>query len=171
MITQTPWLERTFNFDFPVTNFPVIYSRLEGNILRLEKMLEHASEEATCRRDDGWCIKEQVGHLTDMEALWWKRLEDFKDGKVTLAAADMSNEKTRAAKHKERPLGDLLHDFRIERTMILDSIYHFDAEMLSRTAIHPRLKTPMRVVDSLYFVAEHDDHHICTISMLLRLFK
>jgi hypothetical protein len=24
---------------------------------------------------------------------------------------------------------------------------------------HPRLKTPMRLIDHLYFVAEHDDHH------------
>jgi hypothetical protein len=29
--------------------------------------------------------------------------------------------------------------------------------------LHPRLKQPMRLVDHLYFVAEHDDHHLARI--------
>jgi hypothetical protein len=29
-----------------------------------------------------------------------------------------------------------------------------------RTLLRPRLKTPMRLVDHLFFVAEHDDHHL-----------
>ena len=29
--------------------------------------------------------------------------------------------------------------------------------------LHPRLKQPMRLVDHLYFVAEHDDHHLAKI--------
>jgi hypothetical protein len=28
---------------------------------------------------------------------------------------------------------------------------------------HPRLKRLMRLVDHLYFVAEHDDHHLARI--------
>jgi hypothetical protein len=37
-----------------------------------------------------------------------------------------------------------------------------------RSALHPRLKTPMRLLDLAFFVAEHDDHHLATISELLR---
>jgi hypothetical protein len=29
--------------------------------------------------------------------------------------------------------------------------------------LHPRLKQPMRLVDHLYFVVEHDDHHVARI--------
>jgi len=29
--------------------------------------------------------------------------------------------------------------------------------------LHLRLKQPMRLVDGLYFVAEHDDDHLATI--------
>jgi hypothetical protein len=29
--------------------------------------------------------------------------------------------------------------------------------------LHPRLKQPMRLVDHLYFVAEHDDYHLARI--------
>jgi hypothetical protein len=39
--------------------------------------------------------------------------------------------------------------------------------LFARAIPHPRLKTPMRLVDHLYFVAEHDDHHLARIRELL----
>jgi hypothetical protein len=36
-----------------------------------------------------------------------------------------------------------------------------------RTMLHPRLKQTMRLVDHLYFVAEHDDHHLAHILELV----
>ena len=41
--------------------------------------------------------------------------------------------------------------------------FKLDASPFVRTISHPRLKTPMRLVDHLYFVAEHDDHHLSRI--------
>ena len=35
-----------------------------------------------------------------------------------------------------------------------------------RTALHPRLETPMRMMDLFYFVAEHDDHHLARITAI-----
>jgi hypothetical protein len=40
--------------------------------------------------------------------------------------------------------------------------------MFGRVAIHPRLNKPMRLTDHLFFVAEHDDHHLAHISQLKR---
>jgi hypothetical protein len=37
--------------------------------------------------------------------------------------------------------------------------------------LHPRLKQPMRLVDHLYFVAEHDDHHLATIREMMEAGK
>jgi hypothetical protein len=42
-----------------------------------------------------------------------------------------------------------------------------DALLFVRAIPHPRLKTPMRLVDHLYFVAEHDNHHLARIWELL----
>jgi hypothetical protein len=42
-----------------------------------------------------------------------------------------------------------------------------DSELFARTMLHPRLKQPMRLVDHLYFVAEHDDHPLAFIWGLL----
>ena len=43
-----------------------------------------------------------------------------------------------------------------------------EPELFSRTMLHPRLKAPMRLVDHLYFVAEHDDHHLARIWEMVR---
>ena len=79
MIQQTPWFERTFNFDFPVTHFPVIFSRLEGTLFRLQAILMNADDEHCSYNVDGWSVKEHLGHLYDLEELWWKRMQDFLD--------------------------------------------------------------------------------------------
>ncbi|MGN6164549.1 MAG: DinB family protein, partial [Flavisolibacter sp.] len=100
--------------------------------------------------------------------LWWKRLQDFLQNKQMLTTADLNNTKTEEAGHNEKTLEQLLQQFTIERQKTLEGIYAFDKELLERVSIHPRLQQPMRLIDALYFVAEHDDHHIAIISNLLR---
>lgn len=168
MIQQTPWFERSFHFDFPVGLFPVIFSRLEGSIFRLQSILSNADEEHCSHKDSGWSVKQHVGHLYDLEDLWWKRLQDFLDNKELLTTADLTNQKTEQANHNEKTLEQLLQQFAAERQKTLEAIFGFDEALLTRTSLHPRLKQPMRLIDSLYFVAEHDDHHITAISNLLR---
>lgn len=168
MIQQLPWFERSFNFNFPLGLFPVIFSRLEGSIFRLHSILLNADEDHCSRSDKGWSVKEHLGHLSDLEELWWKRLEDFQQHKPQLSAADLTNTKTSEASHNEKSLEQLLQFFTIERQKTLEGIYAFDEQILSLSSIHPRLQQPMRLIDSLFFVAEHDDHHISAISTLLR---
>lgn len=168
MIQQTPWIERSFNFDFPSGLFPVIFSRLEGSIFRMHSILANADDEACSTSSSGWSVKEHLGHLFDLEDLWWKRLQDFMKHKAVLSAADMTNAKTKEARHNEKSLEQLLQQFTLERQKMLEAIYGFDEELLDRTSVHPRLNQPMRLIDSLFFVAEHDDHHVSIMSTLLR---
>jgi hypothetical protein len=53
------------------------------------------------------------------------------------------------------------------RRRLADEIGELDASLFARSIPHPRLKTPMRLVDHFYFVAEHDDHHLARIWELL----
>src|SRR5215203_415728 len=98
MIAQTPWFERKFNFDFPVNLFPVIFSRLEGTIFRLHSILLNADDERCSHNENGYSVKEHIGHLYDLEDLWWRRLQDFQQNKTVLTAADLTNTKTKEAK-------------------------------------------------------------------------
>ena len=168
MVLQTPWFQRSFNFDFPVTIFPVIFSRLEGTLFRLNAILLNADDEWCSYNENGWSVKEHLGHLSDLEDLWWKRLNDFRENKTILTAADLNNTKTKEAGHNEKTLEHLMQAFVAERQKILETAYDFDSGMLARISVHPRLNQTMRLIDSLYFVAEHDDHHIAAISNLLR---
>ena len=91
MIAQAPWIERTFEFNFPVGMFPVILERLRGTIPQLESLVQNIPEDSLSKRPgNAWSIKEQVGHLCDLEDLWMGRIEDFLSQKKILRAADMT---------------------------------------------------------------------------------
>jgi len=169
MIAQKPWFERTFDFNFDLSLFPVIFSRLEGSFFRLQGILVNADDEATGKAITGWSVKQHLGHLTDLEELWFRRLEDFRNGAPELTVADLTNRRTEEAGHNEKPLERLLMEFVQARQKTLETIYPFDETELALRSVHPRLQQPMRLIDSLFFVAEHDDHHIASISQLLRV--
>jgi uncharacterized damage-inducible protein DinB len=167
MVAQTLWLDRKWTFNFDTGMFPIIYQRLQGAIPRLKQLFVDVDESKADVKKNGWSAKEHAGHLCDLEELWWNRWEDFKNNKELLTAADITNRRTTEANHNQRTTGELVSSFIREREKILNAIYDCDEEMLNRTSLHPRLKTPMRLVDYLYFVAEHDDHHLAAIMLLL----
>ncbi|MBO0912131.1 MAG: hypothetical protein J2P13_10085 [Acidobacteria bacterium] len=57
--------------------------------------------------------------------------------------------------------------FRAARLRPVSRVGELKLELFSRTMLHPRLKQPMRLVDRLYFAAEHDDHHLAGIWELI----
>ena len=168
MITQTPWIERKFEFNFSVGLFPVIMERLRGTVPRINSMTGHKTEDELKDQPGGkWSVKEQVGHLYDLEELWYGRIEDFLSGKEMLRAADMSNARTTAAGHNTKTMEDLLEQFSTARNKLIKKVENTDEATAMITALHPRLQIPMRLIDSLFFVAEHDDHHLAKIRSII----
>jgi len=80
-----------------------------------------------------------------------------------LTVADLKNRETDEANHNARPLEQILSEFRAARERLLKRVDELDGSRFARAIPHPRLQTPMRLVDHLYFVAEHDDHHLARI--------
>ena len=78
----------------------------------------------------------------------------------TLRAADMSNRRTFEANHNAAPVAEILGRFRTSRMRFVQKLEQLDEAFLVSSALHRRLRTPMRVIDMVYFVAEHDDHHL-----------
>jgi hypothetical protein len=158
------WFERKFDLSFPETLYPNICARLRGTPARLEELVRPRGREVLVRKTDGkWSMQEQAGHLLDLESLWLARVDDYLGGAETLTAADLTNRKTTEANHNARPVGEILSEFRKSRTALLGKVNSLKPAFFSRTALHPRLKTPLRLIDHLYFVAEHDDHHLAKI--------
>ena len=169
MITQTAWFERKFDLNFPVGLYPVIIGRLEGALPRVVAMTKNVSDERLTRKPNGeWSAKEQVGHLYDLEELWYARVGDFLSGKELLTAADLRNTKTNEADHNKAGIEALIHRFSEARNKLIIKVKDADETTALITALHPRLRSPMRLIDHLFFIAEHDDHHLAKIRELLR---
>jgi len=163
------WFSRRFNFDLEPWAFPNLVERLRGTPARLEDRLRGLSSAVLTTRVDGkWSIQENAGHLLDLEPLWAARLDDFERGAERLAAADLQNQRTFDANHNASDLSDLLAAFRRAREAIVNRLERYGEGLIVRTSLHPRLEQPMRVIDHVSFVAEHDDHHLATITSLLR---
>jgi uncharacterized damage-inducible protein DinB len=159
-----PWFERKFQFTFPIEQFPNLCVRLRGSPARLDEMIRGVSRDVLLHKPgDKWSAQEHAGHLLDLEPLWMARVEDFLGNGGTLTVADLANRKTHEASHNARELAEILAAFRAARLRLVDRAAKFQPVLFARSLLHPRLQQPMRLVDHLYFVAEHDDHHLARI--------
>jgi uncharacterized damage-inducible protein DinB len=164
------WFERKFDFTFPVEQHPNLCARLRGTPARLEEIVRRAERDVLVRKPretDKWSAQEQAGHLSDLEPLWAARVDDYLTEEPQLTVADLTNRKTSEAQHNQRPIEEILAEFRSARSRLVNRVEQINPAIFARTAVHPRLKTPMRLVDHLYFVAEHDDHHLAQIWALI----
>jgi uncharacterized damage-inducible protein DinB len=168
-MSQIPlWFERKFEFSFPAELYPNLQARLRGTPARIEETLRNCSSNVLTRKPEGkWSAQEHAGHLLVMDPLWLARVGDYVAGSDQLTAADLQNRKTDEANYNSRPLEQILSEFRSARGKLLERVEELDSSLFSRVLPHPRLKTPMRLVDHLFFVAEHDDHHLARIWELL----
>jgi uncharacterized damage-inducible protein DinB len=170
MAPVSRWFDRKFEFGFPAEQHPNLCVRLRGTPARLEEIVRGCSREGLVRKpqEGKWSAQEHAGHLLDLEPLWMARVNDFLSGKSELTAADLSNRKTDEANHNARPLEEILKGFRRARLELVNRVQNIEPAVLDRAMLHPRLKQPMRILDHLYFAAEHDDHHLARIWELIR---
>ncbi len=165
---KTEWFNRKFTLIEDNGILPSIIERLIGTPARLEEITRNVDEYILMSKDgEKWSIKEEVGHLSDLEPLWFGRLEELMKGKSELRVADLTNQRTHTANHNATATEILLKRFRDQRMLFVNQLMHLHDEQLTLTALHPRLKTSMRMIDLSYFVAEHDDHHLARIREIL----
>ena len=162
----TNWFDRQF---LPILDnglFPSILERLEGTAVRLNRKISKINGELAASKDGKWSIHKEIGHLIDLEPLWYERMSQIIGEEHNLKIADLTNQKTHDAPHDEANIHDLISTFEVEREKLLKILRQITEQDLEKSAIHPRLGTPMKLIDLAYFVAEHDDHHLAQISYL-----
>jgi uncharacterized damage-inducible protein DinB len=158
------WFQRKFELGLGPDSAPELLERLRQTPQRLAVAVQGLSPEIRKQKRDGkWSIQENAGHLLDLEPLWDQRLDDYEAGATELHPADLENRKTHQAAHNDRAISEILAEFAALRGRIVARIGQMTPAQLARTALHPRLRQPMSVVDLCFFVAEHDDHHLRTI--------
>ncbi len=168
MVARTSWLERRFETGLPLEMFPNVLERLRGTPARVEDRLQGVRPDVlTASQGDSWSILENVGHLLHVEGLWAARLDDFEAGRPELTAARFESWRIGEAQFDRRAARDLCSGFRVARRHLVARLEALDGAVLHNIARHPRLDRPMRVVDLMLFIAEHDDHHLVTITQLV----
>jgi DinB superfamily len=165
-----PWTSRLFDHHLTLELFPAVMERLRGTPPRAAALLDGWAAPLRTRRPDGsWSAHEHIGHLDDLHELDMRRIQDFASGAATLSAADMTNRRTVEAGHNATSSAVLLDRLRLHREELIRRLEDLDDGEMARTAMHPRLQRPMSVVDWMYFVAEHDDHHLAKAREAVRV--
>jgi uncharacterized damage-inducible protein DinB len=161
------WFERSFPSGTPIWMYPSLLERLRGTPARLEERMKSiSSTHHTVKLEDKWSIQENLGHLLDLEPLWSNRIDDILSNKEKLRPTDLANSATDQANHNAQVVQGLLEKFRTTRTAFIAKLEALKPTDFEKTALHPRLNTPMNVLDIMYFVAEHDDHHLGMITVM-----
>jgi uncharacterized damage-inducible protein DinB len=169
VMKQTKWFDRKFDFSGNENIMPSLIERLEGTPIRLREKMKKIDPALYIIKPDGkWSMLEHIGHLADLEPLWQGRLDDILKGKNELRPTDLTNQRTTDAQHNLTPLPELIASFEKLRKITLELLYDLKEEDIFKSALHPRLKTPMRTLDLFVFVAEHDDHHLAMIREIFR---
>lgn len=166
-MTQTPWFERSFTPILDNGLLPAILERLEGTPVRLYRKVSGITTDLTQSREGKWSAKKEIGHLLDLEPLWYDRMLQVMDNQQNLKVADLSNTQTHNADHDQRDVADLIGAFEIARAKTVALLRATTAQDLDKFAIHPRLGMQMRLIDLAFFAAEHDDHHLAHLHRVI----
>jgi uncharacterized damage-inducible protein DinB len=164
---KTPWFDRKFPAIEDNDLFPTILERLDGTSARLTDKMTRLNLDLSHSKKGKWSIKKEIGHLIDLEPLWHERAQQILRGESQMLIADLTNQKTHQANHDDFSVSDLIKSFKKERHKLMKILQNINDDDLEKEAIHPRLGTPMRIIDLAFFVAEHDDHHLAQITFLM----
>ena len=162
------WFDKKFQFDLSENHYGSVLKKLRETPENIAQLVSPLPEEVLTKRiENRWSIKENIGHLIDLEELHDGRIDDFIAGKEILRPADLNNRKTDEANHNNQKIDDLLSELKMVRENFVKRLKHLDVQILSSISKHPRLNQPMRPIDMAQFVSEHDEHHIQTIKGLI----
>ena len=145
---------------------PFYLERLDGTIFRIEAKVKGIPEEILSNRpDDKWSVKENIGHLAEVDGVAKKRIQEMVNGISPLSPAVFEPKA-----YHEWPIGDVLNFFRETRSQNIVRYGALSSSDLEKKSLHPRLKILMSPVDLAWFDAEHDNHHLVRINEILSMF-
>jgi hypothetical protein len=166
-MNSVPWFERQLTFGKPVEMLPYYLERLEGTLPRIErKVIGIPNQVLSNKLDDKWSIKQNIGHLAEVDAVANIRIDEMLAGVEVMSPAVFEPQD-----YNPWPIEEVIALFAINRKANLAKYRQLAFADLSKASLHPRLKVSMTPVDLAWFDAEHDDHHLVRISIILNQLK
>lgn len=158
------WFERQFTFGLPAGMLPFYVERLQGTIGRIELKVKGLSEGLLSEKlDDKWSIKQNIGHLAEVDEIANKRIEEIINGISPMSPAVFEPR----GDYNQRSVDDVIEYFRAKRNSNIARYTVLSRAELEMASLHPRLKVSMTPVDLAWFDAEHDDHHLVRINEII----
>jgi hypothetical protein len=160
------WFERQFTFGLPAGMLPFYLERLKGTMIRLEEKVKGYSEDTLSTRfNTKWSVKQNIGHLAEVDQIANRRIDEIVSGVSTLSPAVFEP----GGDYNRQPIGQILAVFSDHRKKNIAKYSSLVEADLDKSSLHPRLKVQLTPVDLAWFDAEHDDHHLVTINELLKV--
>ena len=108
-------------------------------------------------------MKENIGHLGEVEEILPKRIDEILNGVPTMSPAVFPVTRD----YNKMTIAEVVAFFEESRLATLQVYNTLQPEAYKLTSIHPRFKVPMSTVDLAFFHAEHDDHHLVRMSEII----
>jgi len=160
-----PWFERNLRFGYAPEMLPFFLERLEGTVTRLEQKIKEVDNKIlTVRLNDKWSVKENIGHLAEVDEVANKRIDEIISGVALMSPAVFEPQD-----YNPWPIEKVLDFFKKNRLSNVAKYKTLSEVQLKKSSLHPRLKVQMTPVDLAWFDAEHDDHHLVKINEILQL--
>ncbi|HEY5826371.1 MAG TPA: DinB family protein [Cyclobacteriaceae bacterium] len=157
------WFDRQFTFGLPKEMLPFYLERLEGTIARIEQKVKGVDNKIlSAKLNDKWSIKQNIGHLAEVDQVGNKRIDEMTSGVAVLSPAVFEPQD-----YNPWPIEKVVHFFIQTRRANLDKYKTLSEEQVVKSSLHPRLKVQLTPVDLAWFDAEHDDHHLVKINEIL----
>lgn len=163
MNVTLPWFERNLKFGLPKEMLPFYLERLEGTIVRIQAKVKGISDSTLSEKLNGkWSVKQQIGHLAEVDEIANKRLDEMVAGITPMSPAVFEPQD-----YNLWPIEKVLDLFKTNRLKNLKKYQSLSEADLLKPSLHPRLKVMMTPVDLAWFDAEHDDHHLVKMNEIL----
>ena len=160
------WFEREFKFGLPAGMLPFYIERLKGTITRIESKVIGIPEEILSHQLDGkWSVKQNIGHLAEVDEIAIKRINEMIAGVPTMSPAVFEPRQD----YNKQSVYEVIAYFLRNRTKNIDRYHTLTLEEIGKSSLHPRLKVAMTPVDLAWFDAEHDDHHLVRMNEIISI--
>ncbi len=161
---EVPWFERELIFGKSPELLPYFLERLDGTLSRITSKVKGLPESVLSERLNGkWSIKENIGHLAEVDEIANRRIDEMIRGVEVMSPAVFEPKD-----YNPWPIEKVIEFFSQTRKENLKKYESLGADDLRKASIHPRLKVKMTPVDLAWFDAEHDDHHLVKINEILK---
>jgi hypothetical protein len=160
---QLPWFERNLKFGLPAVMLPYYLERLDGTFVRIQKKVAGIPDAILSNRlDNKWSVKQNIGHLAEVDQIANRRIDEMSAGKEVMSPAVFEPQD-----YNPWPVEKVLEFFQKNRNENIRKYKSLSENDLKKSSLHPRLKLQMTPVDLAWFDAEHDDHHLVRMQEIL----